>query len=128
MLVIDDSPVFVEAVRDVLASTAEFELMGEAASGEEGVAMATRLHPDMVLVDVLLPGIDGLETCRRMSSCHPAPFVVLCSVEEDPRDLLPDLPCGAVPFLDKRSLTAGALVKLWHDRDHDQRSGDDLLN
>jgi DNA-binding NarL/FixJ family response regulator len=114
VLVVDDSPVFVDALRDVLASRAEFKMLGDAATGEEGVAMAVRLQPDMVLVDVLLPGIDGLETCRRMCSRHPAPFVVLCSVEDDPRDLSPGLPCSAAPFLDKRSLTSAALVNLWH--------------
>ena len=113
VLVIDDSHVFLAAVRDVIASVPEFELVGEAVTGEEGEALALRVRPDLVLVDILLPGIDGLETCRRLRSCQPAPMVVLCSVEEDPRDLTPDMPCAGAPFLDKRSLTGAALVKAW---------------
>ena len=113
VLVIDDSPVFLEAVRQVIASVPELELVGEAISGEEGVALATRVQPDLVLVDVALPGIDGLETCRRLRSCQPAPLIVLCSVEDDPRDPSPDLPCASAAFLSKGSLTGSALLTVW---------------
>jgi NarL family two-component system response regulator LiaR len=115
VLVVDDSPVFLEAVRDVLASAPEFELVGEALTGEEGVAMAMRVHPDLVLIDVLLPGIDGLEACRRLRSGHPAPVVVLCSVEDDPRPLLPETECGGTPFLDKCTINASTLRQVWRE-------------
>ena len=116
VLVVDDSPVFLEAVRDVLASAPDFELLGEAASGEEGVALAMRLHPDMVLMDVLLPGIDGIEACRRLQQRHPSPVIVLCSVDEDPRQHSPDLACADTPFLDKCAITAAALRRAWQEQ------------
>ncbi len=117
ILVIDDSPIFLHAVRDVIAASSGLKLVGEAGTGEEGVAMAMRVQPDLVLVDVLLPGIDGLETCRRLHSLHPAPLIVLCSVEEDPRDMSPELPCADAPFLDKRALSSSALLRMWQQRE-----------
>ena len=51
-----------------------------------------------MILDILLPGIDGLETCRRLQALRPTPFVVLCSVDEDPRVTGAALPCPGVPF------------------------------
>ena len=98
VLVIDDSTVFLAAVRDVLLSMPDFESVGEATGGEQGVALAMLVQPDLVLVDVIMPGIDGLETCRRLRSCEPAPQVVLCSAEEDPRLPHLELPCSGSLF------------------------------
>jgi DNA-binding NarL/FixJ family response regulator len=124
VLVIDDSVVFLSAVRAVLGSMAEFESVGEATTGEEGVALAMELHPDMVLVDILLPGIDGLETCRRLRSRLPAPEVVLCSAEDDPRLPHPELPCSGSPFLRKSAMTPAVLRELWSDYARQTGSGE----
>ena len=113
VLIIDDSPVFLQAIREVIASVPTLKLVGEAFSGEEGVALAMRVLPDLVLVDVLLPGIDGLETCRRLRSCQPPPVIALCSVEDDPRKHATDMPCAGAPFFDKRSITGSVLVNAW---------------
>jgi CheY-like chemotaxis protein len=124
VLVIDDSAVFLSAVRAVLGSMADFESVGEATTGEEGVALAMELRPDMVLVDIFLPGIDGLETCRRLRSRQPAPEIVLCSAEEDPRLPHPELPCSGSPFLKKSAITARALRELWSNRARPSGSGE----
>jgi len=116
VLVVDDSEVFLAALRAVMASSAELELIGEAMSGEEGVALAGRLHPDLALVDVILPGIDGLETCRRLHGLEVAPFVVLCSVNDDPRTAGPGLPCSDDPFMPKAAISVAALLELWRHR------------
>jgi CheY-like chemotaxis protein len=113
VLVVDDSEVFLKAVCDLLATMPDFDLIGKARSGEEAVAMSMRHHPDLILLDIILPGIDGLETCRRLRSRHPTPLVVLCSVEDDPRDQQLDLPCSGAPFLRKNGITARALRRTW---------------
>jgi len=113
VLVVDDSEIFLKAVCDLVGTMRDFDLVGKARSGEEAIAMSMRLHPDVILLDVILPGIDGLETCRRLRSRHPAPLVVLCSVEDDPRDHALDLPCSDAPFLRKNSISARALRLRW---------------
>jgi DNA-binding NarL/FixJ family response regulator len=128
VLSIDDSAVFLAAVRDVLLSMPDFESVGEATSGEEGVALAARVHPDLVLVDVIMPGIDGLETCRRLRSCEPVPQVVLCSAEEDPRLPHPELPCSGSPFLRKSAMTPAVLRELWSDHVRGSGSGEHQMD
>jgi CheY-like chemotaxis protein len=115
VLVVDDSEVFLKAVCDLLGTMADFDLVGKSRTGEEAVTISMRVHPDLILLDVILPGIDGLETCRRLRSRHPTPLVILCSVEDDPRDQNLDLPCSGAPFLRKNGITARALRKLWHE-------------
>ena len=56
---------------EVIAATPGFESVGEAESGEEGIAAVERLHPQLVLLDVRMPGIGGIETARRITTAHP---------------------------------------------------------
>jgi CheY-like chemotaxis protein len=69
VLVVDDDPVSRRLIRDILES-AEF-VVQEAADGTEGLAQAERLQPDVILLDILMPGLDGYETCARLRT-HPA--------------------------------------------------------
>ena len=108
----------------LLLSMPDFESVGEATGGEEGVALAKRVQPDLVLVDVIMPGIDGLETCRRLRSFEPAPQVILCSAEEDPRLPHPELPCSGSPFLKKSAMTPKILRELWSDHARQTGSGE----
>ena len=116
VLVVDDSEVFLEAASQVVAAVPDFELVGRAASGEEAIELARRLHPDLVIVDVILPGIDGLETCRRLHSLRPAPIVILCSVEHDPRRQHEGLPCARAPFLSKADFSRASLIRVWNEQ------------
>ena len=113
VLTVDDPPVFRDAARAVIAATPGFEALAEVASGEDALALADRLRPDLVLLDVGLPGIDGLETSRRLTATEPAPVVVLISADDDPvlRDAARDY--GAVGFIAKRELRPGILRTLW---------------
>ena len=120
VLVIDDSDVFLAACRDVVASIPSFVEVGEASTGEEGVLMASTLAPDLVVVDIILPGIDGLETCRRLRSCAKPPFVVLCSVDDDPRPPGLNLPCSESPYINKAAFSPAALLRVW--RQHSSRA------
>ena len=105
VFVVDDSDVFLDAVREVLDACPDFELVGTVHTGEAAVTAVKSTAPDLVLVDVQLPGIDGLETSRRLTSSSDPPFVILCSVGEDPR--------AGAPFLPKARISPSALRDAW---------------
>jgi DNA-binding NarL/FixJ family response regulator len=108
VFVVDDSDVFLDAVREVLEACPDFELVGQAHTGEAAIAALSRMAPDLVLVDVQLPGIDGPETARQIESLSTSAFVILCSVGEDPR-------CGA-SFLPKARISPSTLRAAWQHR------------
>ena len=113
MLVVDDQLVFREVAREVIEATADFELLGEACGGESGVEAAAELHPDLVLLDVRMPGMDGVETAERMCAASPSSVVVLISVE-DVKDL-PDgvVSCGAAELVRKQDFGPALLRRVW---------------
>ena len=113
VLTVDDQPLFRDAARAVVGATPGFEALAEVASGEDALALVDRLRPDLVLLDISLPGIDGLETCRRLTAVRPAPLVVLISADDDPvlRDTARDH--GAAGFVAKKELRPGILRTLW---------------
>jgi DNA-binding NarL/FixJ family response regulator len=117
VLAVDDQAAFRRAVREVVEATEGFELVGEARSCEEALALAREHDPDLVLVDVRMPGIDGLETTRRLSAAHPAATCVLVSTDDLDR---PCDACGAAAFLPKKAFGRLALQRLWaeHGRTH----------
>ena len=112
VLTVDDQAAFRHAVREVVEATEGFELVGEARSCEEALALAREHEPDLVLVDVRMPGIDGLETTRRLSAAHPAATCVLVSTDDldEPCDA-----CGAAAFLPKKAFGRLALRRMWDE-------------
>jgi DNA-binding NarL/FixJ family response regulator len=113
VLAVDDQAIFRRAARSLIAATPGFEQVGEAASGAEALELAAQLHPDLVLVDVRMPGMDGIETARRLARADPRPVVVLISVEP-----VPELPAsasavGAAGYLRKQDLSVRSLRDLW---------------
>ena len=82
VLTVDDQVVFRRAAHDVIAATPGFEPVGDAESGEEALAEVERLRPELVLLDVRMPGIGGIEAARRITAAHPETVVVLISIED----------------------------------------------
>jgi len=112
VLVVDDSLAFREATRDLIQRTAGFEWVGDAASGEDGVEQAARLEPDLVLVDVRMPGIGGVEAARRISAQVARSIVILITGADPPTEL----PSGAAAeILPKHRLNAASLRRLWQE-------------
>ena len=82
VLIVDDSELFRRTARDVIAATPGFVVVGEATSGEEALETMKGLDPGLVLLDVTMGGMDGIETAHRITSVYPRPTVVLISVKE----------------------------------------------
>ncbi len=111
-MLVDDHRAFRLAVRSVLDAEPAYTILAEAADGQEAVDLALRLRPDVVLMDVRLPGINGIEATRRILARAPRTRVVLLSTVRRwdlPADLLE---CGAVGFLQKEDLDPHVLAEL----------------
>jgi two-component system, NarL family, invasion response regulator UvrY len=112
VLTVDDQAVFRRAAELVIDASPGFELAGEAGSGEEGLALAERLRPDLVLIDVRMPGMNGVETARRLAADRPEAVVVLISAQEP--SMAPGASgCGAVALVAKRDFGPSLLHELW---------------
>jgi two-component system, NarL family, invasion response regulator UvrY len=115
VLVVDDHAQFRKAARDVVEATPGFEPLGEATSGEEALRMIERLAPALVLLDLRLPGMDGIETASQITAVRPHPTVFLISVDDLPFTSADVASCGAATFVRKRDLGTAALRRLWAD-------------
>jgi two-component system, NarL family, invasion response regulator UvrY len=114
VLVVDDSEVFLRAAASVISATDSLRLVGSAMSGEEGVRLLPQLEPDLVLLDIQLPGIDGIDTARRIREQSPGTVVILISAEPEGFEAS-GLAAGAVSLLDKRDFNASTLEALWSE-------------
>ena len=115
VLIVDDQAPFLAALRAVVARLSEFTLVGEATSGEQAVELAAATQPDLVLMDINMGGIDGLEATSRIVRARPDTLVVLVSTYT-----LEQLPpharsCGAGAYLNKDELSPRAVRRIWAD-------------
>ncbi len=99
ILIVDDHTLFRSGIKLVLQRQEGFEVVGEAGEGLEGVKRAIQLKPDVVLLDLHMPGIGGLEALRLMMEDIPQTQVVMLTVSEDAEDLLETLRAGARGYL-----------------------------
>lgn len=111
VLVVDDQDPFRLAMAAVVEATDGFAVVGAAASGEDSVVAAMELGPDLVLMDVNLPGINGIEAARRIRAQESAPVVILLSTyDEDDFDISDS---GASAYISKSTFSPGRLQQLW---------------
>jgi DNA-binding NarL/FixJ family response regulator len=112
VLLVDDQRPFRRAAAAMLAQMEGYVVVGEAGSGEEGVDLASSLDSQLVVMDVRLPGINGVEATRRILDARPATVVILVSTYRAV-DLPADMDgCGAVGFIPKEELGPEALAAL----------------
>ena len=97
----------------VVEMTDGFEVVGEAENGEEGVEKAASLRPDLILMDVQMPGIDGLEATRRITSVDDAPHVLVMSTHESGNYAGPAEAAGALGFVPKSQFGMDTLEEVW---------------
>ena len=95
VLVVDDHPLFRTGVVHALAAEPGIVVVGEASSGEEALLIARERLPDLVLLDISMPGWDGLETARHIATACPASTIVVLTASEDPDRLIGALKAGA---------------------------------
>lgn len=116
VLVVDDQAPFRLAARAVLRRTEGFELVGEAADGEEALEQARVLRPSLVLMDINMPGINGIEATRQLLAEVPEATVFLCSTYQR-SDLPPEAEdSGFTAYVSKEDLGPELLRRLWRDR------------
>jgi len=117
VIVVDDQAPFRLAARAVVRRTEGFELVGEAANGVEAISLTDSLHPDLVLMDINMPEMGGLEATRRILAEHPGVVVFLCSTY-DVNDLPADAKTsGARAYMHKEQFGPTTLRRLWEERD-----------
>ena len=101
VLIVDDEPPARERLRQLIGDISGYEVVGDAANGEQAVAIATELAPDIVLLDIRMPGISGVELQRRIAGTqHELPVVVITGHGDDEMKKRA-LAAGAIAFLDK---------------------------
>jgi CheY-like chemotaxis protein len=124
VLVVDDHAAYRLALAGVLRRAGDLELVGEAASGEEALDRARELAPDLVVLDVRMPGLGGIAAASRLRAEHPDALVLLCSSYD-----LADLPAGAladdagIVYAPKEEVGPGLLRRLWQQHRADPAAG-----
>jgi DNA-binding NarL/FixJ family response regulator len=111
VLIVDDQETFLRAMRAVVTATDGFVVVGEARSGEQSLKAVETVAPDLVLMDVHLPGLDGIEATRLLTTSPRAPVVLLLSTY--PADRVDAAGCGAAAYLEKASFGPDRLSAAW---------------
>ena len=110
VLVVDDQDAYRRAMAAVVEETPGFVVVGSAASGEESLVVARELDPDLVLLDVNLPGMSGVEAAAHLSS---GPVVVLLSTYDE--DEFDSSGCGAAAYVSKSAFSPERLQHVWQE-------------
>ena len=114
VLIVDDQEPFRMAARLVVETTEGFDVVGEAETGEDSVALARELTPDLVLMDVNLPGINGLDATRQILDGQNEPVVVLLLSTYEEEEYAPRAAeCGAAAYIPKAVFGPDRLESAW---------------
>jgi DNA-binding NarL/FixJ family response regulator len=99
LLIVDDHPIVRDGLRGAFAGSDEFEVVGEAGDGAEAVSRAAALRPDVVLMDLRMPRVDGVEAIRRLQREAPKVRVLVLTTFDTDSDVLPAIEAGATGYL-----------------------------
>ena len=99
ILIVDDHEVVRNGIRAYLETLPEFNVVGEAASGEETIKMVSDLIPDVVLMDLVMPGMDGIETTREVKKISPRTHIVVLTSYHEDEHIFPALKAGAISYV-----------------------------
>ncbi len=104
VLLVDDHAILLEGLRALLSYYDDVQVVGDAKDGAESIARVRELSPDIVLMDIAMPGMNGLEATRIIRKEYPQTRVLVLTQHEDPQYVLPVLQAGAAGFVSKRAL------------------------
>src|SRR3954470_769969 len=123
LVIADDHEMSRTGMRGMLASEEGLEIVGEATTGREAVSLCRRLRPDVVLMDIRMPDLDGLAATRAVKQESPGTCVIIVTMHENPEYLLEAFKAGAAGYLLKDATRAEVVGTIWQALD-----GDALLN
>jgi DNA-binding NarL/FixJ family response regulator len=109
VMIADDHPLFRDGLRAMLESEPDIELVGEAATGQEAITLARQLLPDVVLMDIKMPDLDGIEATRRVIAESPNTRVLVVTMFEDDDSVLAAMRAGARGYVVKGMRSADAI-------------------
>ena len=112
-MLVDDQEAFMHALVAVVDTTPGFVVVGQAATGEESLELAAELRPGLVLLDVNLPGIDGIEVARRLRERSSPPVVILLSTHDEDAGELFVAQSGASAYVTKSAFGPELLARTW---------------
>lgn len=104
LMLADDHVLLRSGLRMLLESQGDFEVVGEASDGESAVAMALERNPDLILMDISMPGVDGMEATRRLKAARPGLKVLVLTMHDDPGYLREVLAAGASGYILKKAV------------------------
>jgi DNA-binding NarL/FixJ family response regulator len=99
VLIADDHPLFRHGIAALLQALPEFEVSGEATAGEEAVVLAEQLQPDVILMDIQMPGINGIEATRRILHTSPHIRILMVTMSEDDASVFTAMRAGARGYI-----------------------------
>jgi len=109
VLLVDDQALFRDIAKNMFSSVEEFEVVAEAVDGADAVDAYANLRPDLVLMDVQMPRVNGLEATKQILKGNPDAKVVITSMRSEPEYRRLALDTGALGFIAKRDLSLSAL-------------------
>jgi DNA-binding NarL/FixJ family response regulator len=104
VLLVDDHAIMRDGIRALLSLNSDIEIVGEASEGKEAVARSQELAPDVIVMDIAMPGMDGLEATRRIVKQSPRTRILILTQHDDNQYVLSAIKAGAAGYLPKRAL------------------------
>ena len=122
LLIVEDEDLFAQLVEALVASDDRIDVVGRARDGREGVALARTLKPDVIVMDIGMPVLDGIEATRRIRSANPAIGVVIFTGSDEARDVERAREVGAAAFVQKSHIDAVLLAAVYRAAEHEKAS------